>query len=313
MELKIYNPQDEGFLQKIEWNFEELKAEITSAAQEYETSVYTDDTIKSAKADRARLNKFVDALNAKRAEIRKQLLKPDEQFGQEIKELTGIVQKAIDNIDSQVKDYERRQRQEKTEKIRDFYEANIHDIGKYLPFERVMKPEYANASTTMKSIKQEILDLMQKVDEGLAILNEVDSPYAGDMKEVFLRDYDIGAALAERNRLEAAEQKRKLYAEEQARRKAEREAKLKAEAERVMAAGNAPAQKQKAAEPQSSQKTSPQESSPQEPSLVTGRVETVEESVHVLDFRVYATVAQLAGLKNYLKNNGIRFEPVPKR
>ena len=313
MELKIYNPQDDGFLQKIEWNFEELKAEITSAAQEYETSVYTDDTIKSAKADRARLNKFVDALNAKRTEIRKQLLKPDEQFGQEIKELTGIVQKAIDNIDSQVKDYERRQRQEKTKKVLDFYEANIHDIGKYLPFERVMKPEYALVSTTMKSIKQEILDLIQKVDEGLAILNEVDSPYAGDMKEVFLRDYDIGAALAERNRLEAAEQKRKLYAEEQARRKAEREAKLKAEAERVMAAGNAPAQKQKAAEPQSPQKTSPQESSPQEPSLVTGRVETVEEPVHVLDFRVYATVAQLAGLKNYLKNNGIRFEPVPKR
>lgn len=313
MELKIYNPQDDGFLQKIEWNFEELKAEITSAAQEYETSVYTDDTIKSAKADRARLNKFVDALNAKRTEIRKQLLKPDEQFGQEIKELTGIVQKAIDNIDSQVKDYERRQRQEKTKKVLDFYEANIHDIGKYLPFERVMKPEYALSSTTMKSIKQEILDLIQKVDEGLAILNEVDSPYAGDMKEVFLRDYDIGAALAERNRLEAAEQKRKLYAEEQARKKAEREAKLKAEAERVIAAGNAPAQKQKAAEPQSSQKTSPQESSPQEPSLVTGRVETVEEPVHVLDFRVYATAAQLAGLKNYLKNNGIRFEPVPKR
>ena len=308
MELKIYNPQDDGFLQKIEWNFEELKAEITSAAQEYETSVYTDDTIKSAKADRARLNKFVDALNAKRTEIRKQLLKPDEQFGQEIKELTGIVQKAIDNIDSQVKDYERRQRQEKTKKVLDFYEANIHDIGKYLPFERVMKPEYALSSTTMKSIKQEILDLIQKVDEGLAILNEVDSPYAGDMKEVFLRDYDIGAALAERNRLEAAEQKRKLYAEEQARKKAEREAKLKAEAERVIAAGNAPAQKQKAAEPQSSQKTSQQEPSP-----VTDRMETVEEPVHVLDFRVYATAAQLAGLKNYLKSNGIRFEPVPKR
>ena len=50
MELKIYNPQDNGFLQKIEWNFEELKAEVTAAAQTYEISVYTDDTIKSAKA-----------------------------------------------------------------------------------------------------------------------------------------------------------------------------------------------------------------------------------------------------------------------
>lgn len=308
MELKIYNPQEDGFLQKIEWNFEELRSEITSAAQEYETSVYTDDMIKSAKVDRARLNKFVDALNAKRTEIRKQLLKPDEQFGQEIKELTGIVQMAINNIDGQIKDYERRKRQEKTEKIRDFYEANIHDIGKYLPFERVMKPEYALSSTTMKTIKQEILDLIQKVNEGLAILNEVDSPYVGDMKEVFLRDYEIGAALAERNRLEAAAQKRKLYAEEQARKKAEREAKMKMEAERVMEAGNTPAQTRKAEESQDCPKTSPQESSP-----MTDQEENVEEPVHVLDFRVHATAAQLAGLKNYLKSNGIRFEPVPKR
>ena len=49
MELKIYSPQDAGFIQRIDWNFEELKAEITAAAQEYETSVYTDDTIKAAK------------------------------------------------------------------------------------------------------------------------------------------------------------------------------------------------------------------------------------------------------------------------
>ena len=82
------------------------------------------------------------------------------------------MQKAIDNIDGQIKDYERRQKEEKTAKIRDFYDANIHDdIEKYLPFERVMKPEYANASTSMKSIREEILALIQKVYEGLAILN----------------------------------------------------------------------------------------------------------------------------------------------
>ena len=300
MELKIYNPQDDGFVQKIDWNFEELKAEITSAAQEYETSVYTDETIKSAKADRAKLNKFVDALNAKRTEIRKQLLKPDEQFGQEIKELTGIVQKAIDNIDGQVKDYERRQREEKTAKVREFYEANIHeDIEQYLPFERVMKPEYALASTTMKSIKTDILALIQKVDEDLAILNEVDSPYAEEMKEVYLRSYDLGAAMAERNRLEAAEQKRKLYAQEQARKKAEREARMKEEADRVMEAGN-----QRTHNP--APVATPAASSRQ------NAVETVEDPVYVVGFRVHATAAQLAGLKQYLKTNGLRLEPVPK-
>lgn len=299
MELKIYNPQDNGFLQKIDWNFEDLKTEITASALEYETSVYTDDTIKTAKADRAKLNKFIDALTGKRTEIRKALLKPDEQFGQEIKELAGIVQKAIDNIDAQVKGYEERQREEKTAKVREFYEENIHDLSSILPFERVFKPEYANASTTMKSIKEDILALIQKVDEGLAIINEVDSKFAGDMKEVFLRTYDIGSAMAERNRLEAAEEKRKAYEEDQARKKAEREATMQAQTSRVINAGRAPVTYSPPVNPQPVVQSAPV-------------VETVEDPVHVLDFRVHATKMQLDKLKDFLKANNIRFEPVPK-
>ena len=69
MELRIYNPQEDGFVQKIEWNYEELKTEVAAAADEYAVSVYTDETIKQAKADRAKLNKFVDALKGKRTEI----------------------------------------------------------------------------------------------------------------------------------------------------------------------------------------------------------------------------------------------------
>lgn len=52
MELKIYNPQEGGYLKKIEWNFEELKEEVTAKAKEYAATVYTDETIKAAKADR---------------------------------------------------------------------------------------------------------------------------------------------------------------------------------------------------------------------------------------------------------------------
>ena len=65
----------------------------------------------------------------------------------------------------------------------------------------------------------------------------MDSPYAGDMKKVFLETYDIGAAMAKRNQLEAEEQNRRIYQEEMARRKAEQEAQRKAAAESVMAAG----------------------------------------------------------------------------
>lgn len=291
MELKIYNPQDDGFLQKIDWNFEELKAEISAAAQEYETSVYTDDTIKSARADRAKLNKFVDALNAKRTDIRKQLLKPDEQFGREVKELTGIVQKAIDNIDGQIKDYERRQREEKTQRIRDFYEENIHDLAEYLPFEKVMRPEYANVSTSMKSIKESISTLIQKVGEGLAIINETDSKFVGDMKRVFLQTYDIGAALAERNRLETEERNREMYMEEQRRRKAERDAREQAEAQRIMQAGTKAEAALEAPEPQVN-------------------AQPAEEPVYEMRFCVHGTRDQILKLRDFMKANNISFERI---
>lgn len=291
MELKIYSPQDAGFIKKIEWNFEELKAEITAASEEYAASVYTDDTIRNAKADRAKLNKFVDAMETKRKELKKKVLDPYNQFESEEKQLVAIIQKAINNIDSQVKDYERRQREEKTAKVREFYEDNIGDLANYLPFDRVFRPEYANQSVTMKSIRESILETIQKVAEGLAILNEVESKFAGDMKEEFLRSYDIGAAMALRNRLEAEEQRRAEYMAEQERKKAEREAARKAETARVMQAGQTdqtPAQSHPAPVQQ-------------------------EETVHVIDFRVHATAAQLGALKVFLKENGIRFEPVPKQ
>lgn len=214
MELKIYNPTEGNYLKKIEWNYEELKRQITAGAEEYAASVYTDDSISNAKKDRAKLNKFIEALTGKRTEIRKKLLEPDEQFGREVKELTGIVQNAVENIDSQIKGYEQRQREEKTAKVKEFYEANIYDLAEVLPFERVFKQEYANSSTTMKSIKEDILKKIQTVSEGLAVITELDSKYAFEAKEVFLRTYDLAAAMAEKNRLEEADRRRAAYQEE---------------------------------------------------------------------------------------------------
>lgn len=297
MELKIYSPAEDGFIKKIEWNYEELKKEIEVRSAEYAASVYTDDSIKNAKADRAQLNKFKDALNGKRLEVRRQMLEPYEEFGAQIKSLTDIVQGAIDNIDGQVKDYENRQRKMKEAKIREFYDENIFDMEKYLPFERVIKPAYLNTSTSMKSIKEEILATIQKVSEGIAVLNEVDSPYVADMKAVFLKTYDIGAALAVKNRLEAAERKRQEYEAERARQKAEREAREKAEAEALVQAGKKEAEVTAAV--------------PEPAAGEASGMKKKSEPVGVLDFRVYVTESQMQKLQKFLKDSGIRYEEIP--
>ena len=66
MELVIYKPTDDQFVKTIDFNFDELKQEITSALEKYQGLVYTDDSIKDAKTDRATLNKFKRGFRGKK-------------------------------------------------------------------------------------------------------------------------------------------------------------------------------------------------------------------------------------------------------
>lgn len=58
MEFKILSPQDGNLVQDISWNNEELKAEISEKMEDYKGLVFTEETVKEAKKDRASLNKL---------------------------------------------------------------------------------------------------------------------------------------------------------------------------------------------------------------------------------------------------------------
>ena len=198
MELKIYNPQEDGFLQSIDWNFEDLKAEITQKSNEYMNLVYSDDQIKEAKKDRAALNKLISALEAKRKEIKKQVMIPYEDFEKKEKELVSIIQQAVDNIDSQIKGYEEGLRQEKLKKVKEIYKESIGDLDRTVPLKRIFKDSWLNASTTLKSIKEEIAAIYAKVDADLKVINKESSTYSYEMKEEYLKTFDLSAAMAKK-------------------------------------------------------------------------------------------------------------------
>ena len=226
LEMQIYNPEESAYITEIKWNYEEIKAEVAAQAESYATAVYTDDLIKQAKADRAKLNKFVKAIKDRRTDVRKKLLAPDEQFGRQVDEIVGIVQKAISNIDVQVKDYEQRLRDEKTEKLHSVYVemiSKVDHLREVLPFERVFQPEWANATFTLSKAKELMAETFRTVQNGLDIIDSSDSPYAGDMKKVFLETYDIGKAMERRNQLEEEQKRREAYEEERRRQQEERD------------------------------------------------------------------------------------------
>ena len=234
LEMQIYNPEESAYITEIRWNYEEIREEVAAQAESYATAIYTDDLIKQAKADRAKLNKFVQALKSRRTEVRKKLLAPDEQFGKQVDEIAGIVQKAISNIDIQVKDYEQRIRSEKIEKLKGIYEDLVGDgpLKGIVPFTRIYQPEWSTVACSLKKAKEQMAETVSDIQKGLDIIDGSDSPYAGDMKKVFLDTLDIGRAVQRRNELEEEAKRRAAYEEERRRRQEERDLAAAEEARR---------------------------------------------------------------------------------
>ena len=218
MELKIYSPTEDGFVKAIKWNNDEIKKEVAEKVEYYKTLVYTDTQIKDAKRDRAALNKFVQALETKRKEIKKQCLAPYEEFERQMKEIIAIVNEPIRLIDGQIKEYDAQKRAEKLEKIKElFYQAGFPD---WLEFERVFVDKWLNTTTTLKSIEVDMRTKLDEINKNLVTLSNLPE-FGFEATEVYKDTLDISKAISEGQRLSEI-QKRK--AEQEAAREAARKA-----------------------------------------------------------------------------------------
>ena len=219
MELKIYSPTEDGFIKAIEWNHAEIKKEVAEKVSYYANLVYTDDQIKDAKADRAKLNKFVQALEGKRKEVKKQCLAPYEEFEKKMKEIVAIVNEPIQMIDSQVKDYEDQKKAEKLEQIQEYWDR-VTSPEHPLTLQRAMNPKWLNATTSMKSIQEEINGILAKYAEDIATLQNLPE-FSFESIEVYKTTLDLGKAIQEGKRLSDIQKRKMEFEAEQARLAAE--------------------------------------------------------------------------------------------
>lgn len=205
MELKIKEVQ---LPDKIEFNFEELKQELAEKAHDYETMVYTEDQIKEAKADRAKLNNLKKALNDERIRREKEYMAPFNVFKNQINEVIGIIDKPIGIIDQQVKEYDAKRKAEKEGKIRELFEAK--EKPEWLTLEQIFDSKWLNATTTEKKIEGEMDIRLGEIAKNVGILQELQ--FGFEALECYKRNLDMGAAVAEGQRLLDI-QKRKEEAE----------------------------------------------------------------------------------------------------
>lgn len=182
----------------ISFNFEELKAEVQSLANDYASLVYTDDVISEAKEDRAKLNKLKTALNDERKRREKEFNEPFQQFKSEINTLIGIIDEPISTIDQQIKEYEALKKDEKKQTIENYFDGLVKPD--FLKLHQIWNEKWLNASTTMKSVQADIDALVSKVATEMETIKSLPT-FAFEAMEEYKRTLDLSQAIAEGQRL----------------------------------------------------------------------------------------------------------------
>lgn len=223
MELRI---KETEFPKVIEFNFEELKAEISAKAALYKNMVYTDDNIKEAKADKAALNKFIAALEDKRKEVKKQCLQPYEAFENQMKNLVAIVNEPVMLIDSQIKDYEDKKKAEKLEQIKGYWESTDHP--EWVMCKKIFDQRWLNTSFSLKKVKEAIDERLVQIASDIKTLESL-QVYSFEAIETYKQTLDLNRAIAEGQRLADIQRRKEEAAKVAAEAARQAEAQLQAE------------------------------------------------------------------------------------
>ena len=293
MELRIMSPQEGGFAKEIQWNNEELKAEIAAKMTEYEGLVFTEDTIKDAKKDRATLNKLKTAFEDERKRIKKAYMDPYNKFESQVKEVVALIERPIGLIDSQIKEVEENKKLQKKKDIEELFQG----IGfqSFVTLDKIFDNKWLNATVSMTSIETRMKERIFQIGSDIHAINQLPE-FSFEAMETYKETLDLGRAISEGQKL-ADIQKRKIAQEEERRR-------LQQEAEE---------RKRREAEREKAEKEKMTVSVAE--SLRTEILEkaVIQEQVYTIDFRVTATKEQLELLKNFLKESNITYGPVPAK
>lgn len=284
MELKI---KDYELPKPIEFNFDELKAELAAKAHDYEVMVYGEDQIKDAKADKSALNKLKKALNDERINREREYMKPFNEFKSQISEIISIIDKPIAVIDTQVKEYEKKKQEEKQNAIKELWMNTQHPD--FVRLGAIWNNKWLNTTFTMKKVEEEINERLAQIAADVKTLESL-SEFSFEALEEYKHSLDVGKAIAEGQRLVAIQKAK----EEAERRRAEEEARrAQEEAEKPVIDTTAVEVKEDITYPE------PTKEEPKQ-----------EVKANWVNFSALLTVENATKLKAFFEENNIQFKAI---
>nr|DAH20729.1 MAG TPA: Protein of unknown function (DUF1351) [Caudoviricetes sp.] len=290
MELRV---NEVAIPEKISFNYEELKAELTEKVAFYETLVYTDDQIQDAKKERATLNKLKKTIKDDCIRRKKEYMHPFNEFEAQVNEIIGIIDKPIAAIDKQVKEFEDQKKAKKQKDIEELFAGM--GFQSFVTLEKIWDPKWLNASTSMKSIEEQMRSRMYQIGDDVLTLHNLPE-FGFEATEVYKQTLDINKAIKEAQRMaeiakaKAEAEAKKKAAEEARKAEEERKAKEIKEEQTVIAPAEPNEQAVTPSEPVQSADSTPERM--------------------LVRFEVLLTTEDAYALKGFFKSRNIEFKAI---
>ncbi len=186
--------------------YEACKRQAEAVANYIGSLELTEENIKEVKENLAKCRKVTDALNRKRIDIKKQVLRDYEDFAQKVNELVSIVDDADSLLRGKVRELEERERLQKMEEIRELWDkrAAMYKIVKICDgaFEKFISPKYLNKTTTMKTVERNMVDWLEQTEKDLELLSAMGPEYEAEYASCLDLNKAIAAVRDRKTRLE---------------------------------------------------------------------------------------------------------------
>ena len=221
---------DENALQvfgstEIKANFAETKAALEEMISPYKGAIVDVSNLNESKADLARIRKIERSIDDYRKMVKKYATAPVKAFEDKCNELKAICSEASSAMDAQVKEIERKQKDEKIASLREFFDAQEKKYPDYVSFDQVFDDKWENKTYPVETAQQDILSYLGEVEKDIDIIKSLKSEDEVALLMRYSDTYDLRDVMEYNtiltNRKKQAEEER-LIEEERAREELER-------------------------------------------------------------------------------------------
>lgn len=235
----------------------------------------TDEDFEKATARCAQIRKIIKKIDSDRSYIKKLYNQPYEIFEKEVKAVQGILQEAVDNLWSQIKQAEEDRKNTNEKTYRHYYEETAKEKGilKYRSWEQVFDSKWLNKGKKADVVMEEMNAIIASVENDITAIKSLQSEFEPSL----LVKYSEGANLTE-----IITYNNRLKTEKQA-----------LESQKATVKADCQPQQEKTAE------------QPQD------KPSDKEKELFVIDFRIWVDDEQLKALKDFLIRNKIKYGKVP--